>query len=150
MAVSVTSDILLWGGTGNSHKGCHKMAVIHHSRRGALIHGLCCHIPHNNCISAHANVCCVMDKLDIAATQSYFVIIRRPERMAKMNDPRSTPLWSSVQSSWPQTQRFRVRFPALPDFVRIGESGTASTQPDEDNWGAIWMKNNASRLESGE
>ena len=26
------------------------------------------------------------------------------------------PLWSSGQSFWLQIQRFRVRFPALPDF----------------------------------
>jgi hypothetical protein len=28
------------------------------------------------------------------------------------------PLWSSGQSFWLQTQRSRVRFPALPDFLR--------------------------------
>jgi hypothetical protein len=28
------------------------------------------------------------------------------------------PLWSCGQSSWLQIQRFRVRFPALPDFLR--------------------------------
>jgi hypothetical protein len=27
-------------------------------------------------------------------------------------------LWSSGQSFWLQIQRFRVRFPALPDFLR--------------------------------
>jgi hypothetical protein len=30
----------------------------------------------------------------------------------------------------------RVRFPALPDFLRSKGSGTGSTQPREDNWGA--------------
>jgi hypothetical protein len=34
------------------------------------------------------------------------------------------PLWSSSQSSWLQIQRSRVRFPALPDFVRSSGSGT--------------------------
>jgi hypothetical protein len=38
-------------------------------------------------------------------------------------------LWSSGQSSWLQIQRSRVRFPALPDFLRNGGSGTGSTQP---------------------
>jgi hypothetical protein len=33
------------------------------------------------------------------------------------------PLWSS-QSSWLQIQRFRVRFPALPDFLRSSGSET--------------------------
>jgi hypothetical protein len=48
------------------------------------------------------------------------------------------PLWSSGQSSWLQIQRPRVRFPALLDFLRRGGSGTGSTQPREDNWGATW------------
>jgi hypothetical protein len=42
-------------------------------------------------------------------------------------------LWSSVQSFWLQIQRFRVRFPPLPDFLRSKRSGTGSTQPWEDN-----------------
>jgi hypothetical protein len=39
------------------------------------------------------------------------------------------PLWSSGQSSWLLTQRSRVRFPALPDFLSSSGSGTGSTQP---------------------
>ena len=39
------------------------------------------------------------------------------------------PLWSSGQSFWLQIQRYRVRFPALPDFLSSGGSGTGSTQP---------------------
>jgi hypothetical protein len=39
------------------------------------------------------------------------------------------PLWSSGQSSWLLTQKSRVRFPALPDFLRSSGSGTGSTQP---------------------
>jgi hypothetical protein len=50
------------------------------------------------------------------------------------------PLSSSGQSSWLQIQRSRVRFPALPDFLRSSGSGTGSTQPRHDNWGATWMK----------
>jgi hypothetical protein len=42
-------------------------------------------------------------------------------------------LWSSGQSSWLQIQRPRVIYPALSDFVRDPGSGTASTQPREDN-----------------
>ena len=49
------------------------------------------------------------------------VILRRP------------PLWSSGQNFWLQTQRSRVRFPALPDFLSSSGSGTGSTQPREVN-----------------
>jgi hypothetical protein len=38
------------------------------------------------------------------------------------------PLWSSGQRSWLQIQRSRIRFPALPDFLRSSGSGTGSTQ----------------------
>jgi hypothetical protein len=37
---------------------------------------------------------------------------------------RTPPLWSSGQSFWPQIQRTRVRFPALPDILRSSGSGT--------------------------
>jgi hypothetical protein len=50
------------------------------------------------------------------------------------------PLWSSDQNSWIQIQRSRVRFPALPDFLRSSGSGTGSTHPREYNWGATWKK----------
>jgi hypothetical protein len=43
------------------------------------------------------------------------------------------PLWSSGQSS--TDPAIRVRFRALPDFLRSGGSGTGSTQPREYNWG---------------
>jgi hypothetical protein len=43
------------------------------------------------------------------------------------------PLWSSGHSFWLQIQRSRVRFPALPHFLRSSGSGTGSTQPREDN-----------------
>jgi hypothetical protein len=49
-----------------------------------------------------------------------------------MNGP---PLWSSGQSSWLLTQRSRVRFSALPDFLGSSGSGTGPTQP---LWG--WMR----------
>jgi hypothetical protein len=47
-------------------------------------------------------------------------------------------LWSIVyvvngQSSWQQIQRFRVRFPALPDFLRSSGSGMGSIQHREYN-----------------
>jgi hypothetical protein len=43
-------------------------------------------------------------------------------------------LWSSGQIFRLQIQRFRVRFPVLPDSLGI-RSGTESTQPREDNLG---------------
>jgi hypothetical protein len=45
------------------------------------------------------------------------------------------PLWSSGQSSWLQSQRSRVRFPALPHFLRSSETGTGSIQPRENSRG---------------
>jgi hypothetical protein len=57
------------------------------------------------------------------------------------------PLWSSGQSSWLQIQRSRVRFPALPHFLRSRGSGTGSTQLREDNWGATWKDSSGSGLE---
>jgi hypothetical protein len=50
------------------------------------------------------------------------------------------PLWSSGQTSWLQFQRSRVRFPALPDFLRSSGPGRGSTQPCEYNSGATWKK----------
>jgi hypothetical protein len=50
------------------------------------------------------------------------------------------PLWSGGKNSWLQIQRFRVRFPALPDFLRSNAFGTACTQPGEYNWGATLKK----------
>jgi hypothetical protein len=44
-------------------------------------------------------------------------------------------LWSTGQSSWLQIQGSQVWFPALPDFLRSGGSGTGSTQPREYNRG---------------
>jgi hypothetical protein len=38
------------------------------------------------------------------------------------------PLWSSGQSSWLQTQRSRVRFPTLPDFLSSCEEVGISSQ----------------------
>jgi hypothetical protein len=56
-------------------------------------------------------------------------------------------LWSNDHNSWLQIQRSWVRFPVLPNFMRSTESGTGSTQPREDNWGASWTKRSGSGLE---
>jgi hypothetical protein len=45
-------------------------------------------------------------------------------------------MWSSGRSPWLQIQRSRVRFQALPDFLRSSGSGTGPTQPREYNRGA--------------
>jgi hypothetical protein len=44
-----------------------------------------------------------------------------------------SPLWCSGHSSWLQTQRSWVRFPALSDLLRRNGSGMGSTQPHEDS-----------------
>jgi hypothetical protein len=58
------------------------------------------------------------------------------------------PLWYSGESSWLQTQRSRVQFPTLPDFLRSDGSGTGSTQPCEHKWGATRKKSSGSGLEN--
>jgi hypothetical protein len=60
-------------------------------------------------------------------------------RIMKMGTFRP-PLWSSGHSFWLQILMSRIRFPALPDFLRSSGSGTGFTQPREDNWGTTWMK----------
>jgi hypothetical protein len=52
------------------------------------------------------------------------------------------PLWSSGQSSWLTEPEVRIRFSALPDFLRSSGSGTGSTLPREHNWGvtSTWRK----------
>jgi hypothetical protein len=42
----------------------------------------------------------------------------------------------------------RLRFPALPDFLRSSGFGTESTQPREYNWGATWKKSSDFGLET--
>jgi hypothetical protein len=58
------------------------------------------------------------------------------------------PLWSSGQTSWLQTQSAWVHFQVLPDFLSNSCSGTGSTQPREDKWGATWKKSSGSGLEN--
>jgi hypothetical protein len=43
--------------------------------------------------------------------------------------------WSEYLAADPE---LRVRFPALPDFLRSSGSGTGFTQPREYNWAATW------------
>jgi hypothetical protein len=57
-------------------------------------------------------------------------------------------LWSNGQRSWLQTQKPRVEFPVLPDFLHRSGSGTGSTQLREDTWGATWKKHSGSGLEN--
>jgi hypothetical protein len=46
-------------------------------------------------------------------------------------------LWSEFLSTDPEV---RIRFPALPDYLRNSGSGTGSTQPHECNLRATWKK----------
>jgi hypothetical protein len=52
--------------------------------------------------------------------------------------------WSEFLAADPEV---RVRFPALPDFLRSIGSGTASTQPHECTWGATWNRSSGFGLE---
>jgi hypothetical protein len=47
------------------------------------------------------------------------------------------PQWSEFLATDPEV---RVRFSALPDFLRSSGSGTWSIQPCDYNWGAAWKK----------
>jgi hypothetical protein len=58
------------------------------------------------------------------------------------------PLWSNGQSSWLQTQRYRVRLPALADFLCSSVSATGSTQPLEEKWGTSREKSSGSGLKN--
>jgi hypothetical protein len=59
-------------------------------------------------------------------------------------------LWSSGQSFWLQFQRFRVRFPELPDFVKSGGSETGSTQLLRTNVDLLGRKGSGPSLENRE
>jgi hypothetical protein len=52
----------------------------------------------------------------------------------------TTAINNSGQGSCLQIKRSRFRFPALPNFLRSSGSGTGSTQPRYDNWGATSRK----------
>jgi hypothetical protein len=66
-------------------------------------------------------------------------------RVYSWNGP---PQLSSSQKSWLQIHRSRVRFPALQDFLSRRSSGTGSTQPHENKWGATWKKSSSFGLEN--
>jgi hypothetical protein len=59
--------------------------------------------------------------------QCYCCIYHQYVNLIKPYDMNGLLLWSSVQSSCLQIHRSRVRFLALPDFLRSSGSGTGST-----------------------
>jgi hypothetical protein len=69
-----------------------------------------------------------------------------PCSVNKDSNPRP-PLWSSGQEFLATDPEVRIRFPALPDFLRSSGSGTGSTHPRQYNWGATWKKSSGSGLE---
>jgi hypothetical protein len=54
---------------------------------------------------------------------------------------------SSWHSLWSTDPKVRVRFLALPDFLKSSRSGTGFAQPREYNWRATWKRNSGSGLE---
>jgi hypothetical protein len=88
-------------------------------------------------------------KLDLSFIQRAGIILNRNGHLENSLDmTECRPLWSSGQSFWLQIPRPRVRFPALPDFLRSSGSGTGSTLLRKDNWRATWMKSSDSGLEN--
>jgi hypothetical protein len=63
---------------------------------------------------------------------------------------RSCPRWCRLQqyTNYIKFSTSWVRLPTLPHFLRSSGSGTASTQPREDNRGATWLKSSGSGLEN--
>jgi hypothetical protein len=57
------------------------------------------------------------------------VIMARPQLDRKMSEVNDRNLWSSGHTSWLQTKRSRIRFPALPHILSSSLFGTWSTQP---------------------
>jgi hypothetical protein len=62
-----------------------------------------------------------------------FCIGRSSTQVGNMNSFNSTKFLAT-------DPEVRVRFPALPVFLRSSGSGTGSTQPREYKWGAAWKK----------
>jgi hypothetical protein len=58
------------------------------------------------------------------------------------------PLWSSGQSSCLLTQRSRVPFSVLQDFLGSSGCERGPLNPCEDKWGATWNKSRISGLEN--
>jgi hypothetical protein len=90
------------------------------------------HLHHQNCLfispQNHSGV--------ISSFPALCLLIKLITFFNRYNGGWAPPLRSSGQSFWLQIQRSRVRFSALPDFLRSRGSGTVSTQPREDNLGA--------------
>jgi hypothetical protein len=61
------------------------------------------------------------------------VYVCQQVQFAKLLNGFRPPLWASGQTFWLQIQRSRIRFPALPDFLKSRGSETGSTLPHEDN-----------------
>jgi hypothetical protein len=61
---------------------------------------------------------------------------------------RRPPLWSSGQSSWLLTQRSRVQFLELPEFLLAVGLERGPLSHCEDKWGATWKKSSGSGLEN--
>ncbi|PNF30731.1 hypothetical protein B7P43_G06146 [Cryptotermes secundus] len=73
----------------------------------------------------------------LTALEKYEEFLQRINAEASTNSVENLSPWSEFLASDPEV---RVRFPALQDFLRSSGSGTGSTQPHDDNCGAISRK----------
>jgi hypothetical protein len=89
-----------------------------------------------------AHPCRVMSACQYMATVRVIAEFNDLNTTARLIDISKSSEFStySCRSFLLQIQRSQVRFPALPDFLRSSGSGTGSSLPRVDNWGAIWRQ----------
>jgi hypothetical protein len=72
------------------------------------------------------------ERFNTRVVERIYNVHKNDDITALCTSPRP-PLWSTGQSSSLQTERPRVRFPAIPDSLRSSGYGTGCTQPREYN-----------------
>jgi hypothetical protein len=74
--------------------------------------------------------------------------VKRCRRLSFAVTATRPPMWSIGQPFWLLTQRSRVRFPALRDFLSSSGLERGPLSPCESKWGATWKKSSGSGLEN--